>query len=170
MFRCVMWLRKKIIFAVLKIVTMAKSSKKDDSILDVDVEEVYSKAEDWITRNKKSIFIGVGALVVLIAGISIYNYSNNSNNAEASNLIWKAEYYYSVDSLDLAIDGTDDYAGFEEIAANYGGTKTGELAKYYLGLCYRDKGEFKQAVDYFLDCSLSSDLLSAMAFGNEVIV
>jgi len=47
-----------------------------------------------------------------------------------------AEQYFEKDSLKLAMNGDGTNPGFIQIIDEYGSTKSGNLARYYLGICY----------------------------------
>ena len=143
---------------------MAKDQNED---VIVDIEEVYSKSEQFLETYKKQI---IGVIAVLVIGIGgFFAYDNLvvvPNNKEAQELMWKAEYYFEIDSLDKAINGDNNYVGFAEIAENYGSTKAGNLAKYYLGVCYLNKGEFQLAIDNLKDANLEDEVVSSVALGS----
>lgn len=132
----------------------------------IDVGKVYSQSEQFIEKNKKTLSIGVGILFLLVAGYFGYNAYVASQDTEAKESIWKAEYYFEIDSLDLAIEGDGQYFGFEYVAENYGMTPTGKLANYYLGVIYKRKGELEIAVDYFKEAKIEDKILGAVALGN----
>jgi len=143
---------------------MAK--EKNEDVL-VDIEQVYSKSEQFFETYKKQI---IGVIAILVIGIGgFFAYDNLvvvPNNKEAQELMWKAEYYFEIDSLDKAIAGDNNYFGFAHIAENFGGTKAGNLAKYYLGICYLNKGEFQLAIDNLKDASLEDEVVSSVALGS----
>ena len=60
-------------------------------------------------------------------------------------------------------DGT--YPGFEQIAQDYGSTKTGNLANYYLGMTYLKKGEFEKAIEALKKYDAEDDITGALALG-----
>lgn len=140
-------------------------AKKDEST--VDVGEVYSKSEEFIEGNKKTITYGIIA-VILIFGLYI-GYKNmymSPRENEAQELIWKAEYFMEIDSLDKAIMGDGSNFGFEYIADEYSGTESADLANMYLGNIYMKKGEYQLAIEYYNQASLGGSVLPAQAVGN----
>lgn len=138
--------------------------KKEETI--VDIQGVYSKADSFLHNNKNGIYGGIAAIVLIVCGVFGYKYYQNTQNEEAAELIWKAEYYFEVDSLNKAINGDGAYLGFQSIADNYSGTKTGNLAEYYLGICYMQKGEFQAAIDHLEKCKLDDEVVGAIAKGS----
>jgi tetratricopeptide (TPR) repeat protein len=68
----------------------------------------------------------------------------------------------------LAINGDGgNYYGFQYIADTYGNTPSGELANFYLAVCYHQKGEFETALNYYKQADLDDDVLRVMAVGNQ---
>ena len=53
---------------------------------------------------------------------------------------------FSVDSLNLALNGDGKNLGFTKIAKKYDGTAAGNLAHYYEGVCFLKLGDAKQAI------------------------
>ncbi|MES2627798.1 MAG: tetratricopeptide repeat protein [Bacteroidota bacterium] len=137
---------------------------KEETI--VNIQGAYAKADNFLHNNKKGIYGGIAAVVLLVGGFLGYKYYQTTQNDEAAELIWKAEYFFEVDSLDKAINGGEGYLGFQTIASNYGGTKTGNLAEYYLGICYMQKGEFQAAIDHLEKCDLDDEVVGAIAKGS----
>lgn len=140
-------------------------AKKEEESL-IDVGEVLSKSETFVENNKKSLTIAVAVIVAVVAGYFGYTTYLDGQNTEAAESIWKAEYYFEIDSLDKAIQGDGQYFGFEYIAENYSGTKTGKLANYYLGVIYREKGDYDLAIEYLKSGNVEDEILGAISLGN----
>ncbi|MFT4660264.1 MAG: tetratricopeptide (TPR) repeat protein [Patiriisocius sp.] len=136
---------------------MAK--KKDEEGL-VDVGQVYSKSEDFVNNNGKTITMIVLAALILVAGFFIYKkFIVEPQNKDAQAKIWKAEYFFAIDSLNLALNGNDEYYGFAEIAEEYSSTASGNLAQYYSGVISLKQGDFVDAIDYLSNCSFSDNIV-----------
>lgn len=138
--------------------------KQEETIADVD--KLYTQSEDFFEKNKKSIGT-VGVIIVAIVG-AVLAYSNlymKPRVQEAQELIWKAQYYFEIDSLDKAIDGDGTNFGFEYIANEYGNTPSGKLSRYYLGVCYLNQGQFEMAIENFKASNLDDKLVGAIAKG-----
>jgi tetratricopeptide (TPR) repeat protein len=86
---------------------------------------------------------------------------------EAQDMIWKAQYYFEIDSLDLAMNGDGNYLGLLAIADKYSGTPSGELANFYLGSIMLQKGDHEAAITYYKDADVEDEVLRAMAVGNQ---
>jgi tetratricopeptide (TPR) repeat protein len=154
---------EKRLFLQLKIFKMAKKNT-DDTIL--DVQEVYGKTEAYVEKNQKTLTIIAGAIFVLFAGYfgftRLYLFPKEK---EAAEVIWKAEYYFEKDSLDLALNGDGNHFGFMQIADEYSITKYGNLANYYIGVIHMKKGEYETAIEYLKDGQLDDEITGSVAIG-----
>ncbi len=132
-----------------------------------DEEELKSKTEDWINENKTTV-LGLGALILLlVAGYFLYNsVYQPGQEASAQADIYVAQQHFADDQFQLALSSSDDtYSGFLDVANSYGGTKLGNLANYYAGVCYLNLGEFENALDYLGRYDGNDLMFSAMAKG-----
>ncbi len=144
---------------------MSKNTTENTETL-IDVQEVYSKTENFIEANKKRLLIGVLLVIALIGGYYAYKTIIIAPmEIEAQEEMYMAEKYFEQDSLQMAINGFGDNLGFIDIAENYSGTKSANLAHYYLGLCYRNSGEFEYAIDELKTFSSEDVMISAVALG-----
>ena len=84
-------------------------------------------------------------------------------NAQAQ--MFQAEHYFEKDSLKLAMNGDGTNPGFIQIIDDYGSTKSGNLAKYYLGICYLKQGDFQNAIDNLTSFSSDDQIVGPMAIG-----
>lgn len=144
---------------------MAKKNNENSDVI-VDVQEVYSKTENFIESNKMGISIGLGAIVLVIAAFAFYYkiYLPPIESEAQENMFW-AEKYFEQDSLNLAINGDGVHLGFVDIVGEYSGTNAANLAHYYLGISYRNIGKFEDAITELSDFSSDDVMLSAIALG-----
>lgn len=146
---------------------MASKPHETTQEKDLDIGQVYTSTELFFEKNKKGITIAVVAILVVIAGIFGYKRYIAGQDKEAAGLMWKAQYYFENDSLDKAINGDGNFMGFDHVAQKYGNTPSGELAKFYLGVCYHQKGEYETALSYYKDADPDDQVLSVMTVGNQ---
>jgi tetratricopeptide (TPR) repeat protein len=142
---------------------MSKHTEEEKSI---DIGVVYTKSEKFVESNKKSIMAAVLIIVLAVGGYFAYRAYIGGQETEAQENIWKSQYYFSVDSLDKALEGDGQYFGFEYIADNYKGTKSANLANYYIGMIYKEKGELEIAIDYLKKADIDDEVLSTVAIGS----
>ena len=128
-------------------------------------EKVIAKAKDFWTKYQKPVMIAAIAVIVLIGGYYGYNkYFQQPKEEKALDAIFKAEEYYRMDSLQKALLGDGLNLGFVKVIEKYGGTKMGNLAKFYAGDCYLRTGDYTKAVKYLEDFSTSQKLVQARAY------
>jgi tetratricopeptide (TPR) repeat protein len=126
---------------------MANRKKGTDK--ELEVEEIFSRSEQFIEKNKKSLLYGIGTIAVVVGMILAYYYGYAiPQNERATLAIFKGEQYFERDSFALALNGNGaDYEGFDAIIDQYGRTKTGNLAKAYAGICYYKLGDPQTALE-----------------------
>lgn len=135
---------------------------------DVNLGDVYTRTELFIENNKKAITIGVVGVLVVVGGLLGYKkLIAEPKAAEAAENMWKAQYYFEIDSLNKALNGDDQWPGFLTIAQEYGSTPSGKLAHYYLGAIYMQQGEYDAALEHYKKADLDDDVLRVMAVGNQ---
>ena len=78
--------------------------------------------------------------------------------------MFKAEEYYRIDSVNLALNGDGQYDGFLRVISKYGGTDAANLAQLYTGICYIKLNENEKAVKYLKKFSTSSKPTQALAY------
>ncbi|MEC9209466.1 MAG: tetratricopeptide repeat protein [Bacteroidota bacterium] len=143
---------------------MAKKNKTEDQF--VQVEQALGKTEQYIEDNQKSLMIIVGAIVGIIVFFKAYqNFYIAPLEEEAQTEIYMAELYFQKDSFNLALNGDGQYAGFLDVADEYGSTNVGKLANYYAGMCYLHIGDYENAIEYLEDFSSDDIILSSLALG-----
>lgn len=132
----------------------------------VDVEEVLSKTELYVEENKQSLITIASIFIAIVGGYLAYNFIYLAEEEKtASSEMFTAQRYFEVDSLNKAIDGDGLSLGFIEIAENYGSTKSGNLAKYYLGLSYLKLGNYEEAIESLESFDGDDQIVASQAIG-----
>ncbi|HCQ16337.1 MAG TPA: hypothetical protein DIU20_08755, partial [Cryomorphaceae bacterium] len=85
---------------------------------------------------------------------------------EALEEIYTAQSYFEQDSLQLALNGDGQHLGFIDVAAEYSGTKAGNLANYYAGISYLNTGKYEDAIEYLDDFESDDPVFSVIATGS----
>ena len=80
-----------------------KNSKNDALALDVQL----TKSEAFIEKHLKTILIVLGVIIVIVAGIFIWNNHQKNQNAEAAEYIAKSQAAFSQDQYEQALNGSD---------------------------------------------------------------
>ena len=132
---------------------MAKVNVKEQNA------ENISKSEDFLLKNKKTILYAVIALIVIIAGIILYNnFVKAPREAKASTALAKGQTMFANQQFAQALNGdSTGYAGFVKIASDYSSTPAGNLANLYAGLCYANLDKWEDAVKFLDKYSPAND-------------
>ena len=144
---------------------MAKKSNQEETIVNVD--ELYSKSEQFVDKNRKQLTLGLGgaaALILIVIGYSSLVVAPKNTAAEEA--AFMAEHYFAKDSADLAMLGDGLNAGLEEILSDHSGTPAAARAAFELGIMHRDAARFDEAVDAFNQAGFSDDVFGPLTDAN----
>jgi predicted negative regulator of RcsB-dependent stress response len=111
---------------------------------------------------KKGKTINTIALVILLAvgGFFAYKYLVVAPNEEkASIAMMRAEQMFSIDSVNLALNGDPQNVGFLTIIKKYDGTSSANVAHFYAGSCYLKMGDFVNAIKQLKDFDAKGTVL-----------
>jgi len=111
---------------------------------------------------------GIGLALILIIVFGYLGYKQfiiEPKEKDASEAMYRAEDFYRMDSIRLALNGDGVKQGFIKIISRYKGTKAAGLAAFYAGSCYLKLGDFTNAVKYLKDFKTSAVQVQAKAYG-----
>ena len=146
---------------------MAKKKKETQDTSAEALQNALTKTEQYIENNQKSLTIIVLAIVVIVGLFLGYKKLYIApKEAEAQVQIFPAEQYFEKDSFNLALFGDGNYLGFVDIISNYGPTKTGNLANYYAGICYRALGDYDLAIEHLKKFNPKDRMIGSVAYGS----
>ncbi len=132
----------------------------------VERNDAINALDSFWKRNQKVITGVLVAIVVIVGGWFLYKqYVVKPKETKAQEAIWKAEEYYRMDSLKLALNGDGTNKGFLYVIKTYDDTEAGELAKFYAGVCYLKLDDADNAIKYLKDYDTDSKLIQAIAWG-----
>ncbi|MGN1228905.1 MAG: tol-pal system YbgF family protein [Prevotella sp.] len=131
----------------------------------LNVEETLNKSEAFFLKYKKAIIYGVLAVIVVVAGVIVYNqYVSAPREDKASTALAKGQEYFQQDLYEKALNGDGaGYAGFVKVAADYSSTDAGNLANLYAGLCYAGLGKWNEAAKYLEEFDTQDDQMISPA-------
>jgi predicted negative regulator of RcsB-dependent stress response len=128
-------------------------------------EAIIAKAKDFWGKYGKVLTIASIAVILLVGGWYVYNnYVKGPQETKADDAIFKAEEYYRMDSINLALNGDGQYYGFLKVIDKYGGTDAGNLANFYAGSCYIKLNDNEKALRYLKKFSTDSKPVQARAY------
>ena len=138
------------------------SEKQTDKNLE-GIEQALTRSEQFIEDNQKGLTYILGiVIVVLLVVIGGNRFYLKPLNEEAAGEMFYAERFFELDSFNLALNGYGTYPGFLNIMDDYGMSKSAKVARYYVGVCYHQMGNHKEAVSY-LNKFKTDDLLVGAA-------
>jgi len=79
--------------------------------------------------------------------------------------MYVAQDFWEKKDWDKAINGDAGYPGFAKIIGEYSNTKAANLAYFYLGTAYLNKGEFRKAIDNLTNYRGDDNMIAAEALG-----
>ncbi|OQX76836.1 MAG: hypothetical protein B6D64_09215 [Bacteroidetes bacterium 4484_276] len=144
---------------------MAKKTTRAEENIQA-VEEALGKTEQFIEDNQKPILIVVGVIVLIVlAFFGFQRFYLVPKEKSAQEQIFMAEYYFEIDSLDLALNGDGINPGFINIIDDYKFTLTANLAHYYAGIIYMKKEDYQTAIDFLEGFDGDDQIIGPMALG-----
>jgi tetratricopeptide (TPR) repeat protein len=134
------------------------ADEKQDVLL--QVEERWSNVESFFHQNKKRISTISTVVLIAIAGFVAYTYwYMPGQEKEAEVAIAPAQRLFDMDSINKALPM------FQQIVDDYGSTKVGHTADYYLGVCYFQKKDYQKAIDNLSKFDAGDVIVSPLAAG-----
>jgi tetratricopeptide (TPR) repeat protein len=134
----------------------------------VEAGNDFGQTGKFIRDNQKSLSFIVGAIVALILLYFAYQkFYLAPRETEAADQMHVAQDFWEKKDWDKAIKGDGGgYPGFEKIISEYSNTKAANLAYYYLGVAYLNKGEFSKAIDNLTNFRGDDSFVAAEALGS----
>jgi len=127
----------------------------------------FGQTGKFVRENQKSLlFIGCAIVAMIVIYFAYQKFYIGPREVAASNQIYKAQEFWAKKDWDKAINGDAGYPGFEKIISDYSNTKAANLAYFYLGTAYLNKGEYRKAIDDFTNYRGDDYMVAAEAFGN----
>lgn len=127
----------------------------------------FAKTSSFVRENQKSlIFIGTAIVAMILIYIAYQKLYIGPREITAENQMHVAEDFWAKKDWDKAIKGDAGYPGFEKIIDDYSNTKSANLAYFYLGTAYLNKGEYRKAIDNLTNYRGGDLMVAAEALGN----
>lgn len=124
------------------------------------------KSGSFVQENQKSLLFIAGAIVLLVVGYIAYlKLYLAPRETTAANQFYVAQDAWAKKDWDKAIKGDAGYPGLEKIVSEYSNTKVANLAYFYLGVAYLNKGEYGKAADNFNNYRGDDVMIAAEALG-----
>ncbi|MDB4999937.1 MAG: hypothetical protein JWP67_2567 [Mucilaginibacter sp.] len=125
------------------------------------------KGGSFVHENQKSLLFIAAAIVVMVVGYIAYlKLYLAPREVSAANQFYVAQDFWAKKDWDKAIKGDAGYPGLEKIISDYSNTKVANLAYFYLGTAYLNKGEYRKAIDNLNSYRGDDAMVAAEALGS----
>lgn len=126
----------------------------------------FGQTGKFIKDNQKSLAFIVGAVLALILLYFAYQkFYLAPRETEADDQMHVAQDFWEKKEWDKALKGDAGYPGFEKIISQYSSTKAANLAYFYAGTAYLNKGEYNKAIEYLTSFRGDDAITSVEALG-----
>jgi tetratricopeptide (TPR) repeat protein len=130
-------------------------------------DKEFGQTGKFVRDNQKSLTFIAAAIVVMVLVYFGYQKMYLAPREEkAASQMYVAQEFWSKKDWDKAIKGDAGYPGFEKIISDYSNTKAANLAYFYLGIAYLNKGEYRKAIDNLTNYRGSDGMIAAEALGS----
>lgn len=130
-------------------------------------DDSFVRISKFTRENQKSLVFIASAIVAMILVYVLYQKLYLApREVSAADQMHVAQDFWEKKDWDKAIKGDAGYPGFEKIIADYSNTRAANLAYYYLGVAYLNKGEFRKAIDNLGGYRGDDTMIAAEAYGS----
>ncbi|WP_184550724.1 tetratricopeptide repeat protein [Mucilaginibacter sp. FT3.2] len=130
-------------------------------------ESNFGQSGNFVRENQKSLLFISGAVIALIVIYFLYlKVYLGPREVKAADQMYRAQDFWAQKDWDKAIKGDASYPGFEKIINDYSNTKAANLAYFYLGSAYLNKGEYHKAIESLNNYRGDDTMVAAEAFGS----
>lgn len=141
---------------------MANESVKEK---EKQVAETVSSVENFFNNNKKFIWGGLAAIIVIgVAVLCYHKFYAIPQKAEAAEQMYQAEASFRAQNYEIALNGDGNALGFSQVIEDYG-RFAGAAAYFYAGVCELQLGNYENAVSYLSKYKGTDEILKAKALG-----
>jgi TolA-binding protein len=143
---------------------ITKKEIKEDKLV-----TFYFETRGWVEQNLRTVAVIAAVPIGLILLFLWWNFNQGVKNEKATTKLAQVIPYFDAGQYDLAINGVmqEGAQGLQAIVDEYGSTKAGEVARFYLGNAYLRTGKIDKALEAFKNVAIRDKMLSASAFAGE---
>ena len=133
----------------------------------VATEKDLGQTGKFVRENQKSLLFIAGAIIAMVLIYLAYQKLYLApRDVKAAKQMYFAQDFWAKKEWDKAINGDAGYPGFEKIISEYSNTKTANLAYFYLGVAYLNKGEYRKAIDNLTNYRGDDIMIATEALGD----
>ena len=140
---------------------ISKRELKQDALV-----TAYAKFSALYSEKRKQISVAVTTIIIVILAVVVYVNNRTANNEKASAALGNIYPYFDSGQYAIAMDGVPEknIPGLKSIVENYGGTPSGEIARFYLASCYYHLGTYDEALEHFERLDVKGQLLEVARY------
>ncbi|MEO6849142.1 MAG: tetratricopeptide repeat protein [Mucilaginibacter sp.] len=133
----------------------------------IATEKDFGQTGKFVLENQKSLLFIAGAIVAMVLTYLAYQKLYLApRDVTAAKQMYVAQDFWTKKEWDKSINGDAGYPGFKKIISEYSNTKTANLAYFYLGVAYLNKGEYRNAIDNLTNYRGDDSMIAAEALGD----
>jgi tetratricopeptide (TPR) repeat protein len=143
---------------------MSKTQTNTKAIVN---DKDFGQTGNFVQDNQKSLIFIAGAIIAMV--VIYFGYQKMylaPREEKAANQMYVAQDFWAKKDWDKAIKGDAGYPGFEKVISDYSNTKAANLAYFYLGVAYLNKGEYRKAIDNLTNYRGGDSMIAAEALGS----
>ncbi len=126
----------------------------------------FGQTGKFVRENQKSLIFIAGAIIAMVIIYFAYQKMYLAPREEkAASQMYVAQDAWAKKDWDKALKGDAGYPGFEKIISDYSNTKAANLAYFYAGIAYLNKGDYKKAIDDLTNYRGTDAMAAAEALG-----
>ncbi|MDB5118076.1 MAG: tetratricopeptide repeat protein [Mucilaginibacter sp.] len=130
-------------------------------------DDNFAQIGKFTRENQKSLVFIATAIVAMILVYVLYQKLYLApREVTAASQMHVAQDFWTKKDWDKAIKGDAGYPGFEKIIADYSNTKAANLAYFYVGVAYLNKGEYRKAIDNLNNYHGDDAMVAPEAYGS----
>lgn len=143
---------------------MSKTQANNTQVIAKDND--FGQTGKFVRENQKSLIFIAGAIIAMVIIYFAYQKMYLAPREEkAASQMYVAQDAFAKKDWDKALKGDAGYPGFEKIISDYSNTKAANLAYFYAGIAYLNKGDYKKAIDDLTNYRGSDAMAAAEALG-----
>lgn len=120
--------------------------------------------------HKNLVTGGAVAIIVLIAGILGFNYIQGERARQAEELLGGIIMHYEGGDYRTALDGSGETLGLIDLIEQYGGTPSGNMARFYAGDALFRLADYDESLVYFAAFDAKDDIMGASAVAGQAAI
>jgi tetratricopeptide (TPR) repeat protein len=155
---------------------MANKEQETEKIKieEFDVDSFKNQATGLFEKYKNIIYGVLLGIVLLVGGLYAYFVLYKAPlEKKAEEEIFRAEYFFSLDSFDLALKGRNlpgqqgNFTGLLDFIPQYGGTYAGSRAYFMAGAALLHTGKYEESVKFLDGYSGSEPLIQSQVYAMQ---